>query len=263
MKTTAKTGLVGIVLAGSMALGGCKFTPGESKGILTNLGMHAGQEIISSIFNPNETTVNVNGSQGSGYNFRNDPNLVPDGKGFRPRRGYYWNVKSNNPDEILAGGVSQYDQNIIFEGMSFRPRDGYAWNDVDLGPEGGVYRHEESLIVQHYVDDNKNNKIDPGELLGNLLGPLNFDKEDLRVEFDNRRSRDITFTIRDSSGQRISQETTGKYLSYITQQESLETNTPDWIDSFKRHAVDNPGKYTLYVSQEGLNKTFSKDIVIE
>jgi len=144
-------------------------------------------------------------------------------------------------------------------GMDYwRPEEGYTFNDPK-NIFAGVRRVEEELIVQYYKDDNGDGKPQTDEVLGNIDGPINLDEFGLTVRLKTVRSGKINYTVRDWNGNLV-----GSTNSYAGRQFSTNSNilSGDFMDNLNGFSRENPGEFTFYIRQDGLDEIFKKEITI-
>jgi len=114
--------------------------------------------------------------------------------------------------------------------------------------------HKRKLIVQYWKDFNGNEKLDKGENLGDIDGPIDFSKYNIRVELRTNSGAPISFFALDSDGDRI---------AFVGEHETnnwYNDSSKDWIGNLHEAGKNKAGKYTIYARQNGCSKVFKKSI---
>jgi len=115
------------------------------------------------------------------------------------------------------------------------------------------------LIVLYYKDFNGNGKVDKGELLGDVKDSINLDRYGLYIKFETPSNDPIIFFILNSNEEKVTQTISNRDHYWYT---SPGVYSGDWIDKFNGISKENPGKYTLFVRQEGSTNIFRKTIEV-
>jgi len=125
----------------------------------------------------------------------------------------------------------------------------------DMGFSDGVKAQgERKLVVQYWKDFNGNGKLDSGENLGDVDGPVDLSKYGLSIELETASDEPITFFALDSEGNRVAFVEKRKISGYYN------GSTNDWIKNLHTAGKNKADRYTVYAQQEGCSKVFKKSI---
>jgi len=114
--------------------------------------------------------------------------------------------------------------------------------------------YERKLVVQYWKDFNGNGKLDSGENLGDVDGPVDLSKYGLRVKLETASDEPITFFALDSEGNRLSPPEKDTWNDWIN------GSSNDWIKNLHTAGKNKADRYTVYAQQEGCSKVFKKSI---